>query len=506
MAKSRTEKVIKNVFFNITMEVVKLVCGLILPKLILSNYGSDYNGIVQSVSQFIMCIALMKMGIGGVTVAALFKPLMNKDDDELNRVLASTEHFMRKVGLIFVVFVLVFAFIYPIFISTEFDWLFSASLIVIISISTFAEYYFGFTYQMLVMADQKHYLLSLLSITTTIVNTIVSVILINLNCSIHVVKLGSTLANVIQPLFLYFYCHSHYNIKHVSKDQIKPLPQRWDAFAHEIASFVNDNTDIMILTVFTNLKEVSVYTVYNYVVVNLKKVLTSFVASFVSAFGDMYARKEFDLMRKNLRVFELIVYSFGTVIYSTALVMLVPFVVIYTKGVEDVEYVRTAFAIIAMVAGIFDIFRYPYKQIINCTGHYKNTRNIAITEACINIIVSLIMVYNFGLVGVAIGTMFTMMFGAIRYSYYVLKHILDSEVKNTYFHMFISLAIMFIVYFISKFYVRDAVSVVVWIVDAFITGIIALILVSLVDYLIYRDDFKFMCDKLLRVFKKKMGK
>lgn len=183
MAKSRTEKVIKNVFFNITMEVVKLVCGLILPKLILSNYGSDYNGIVQSVSQFIMCIALMKMGIGGVTVAALFKPLMNKDDDELNRVLASTEHFMRKVGLIFVVFVLVFAFIYPIFISTEFDWLFSASLIVIISISTFAEYYFGFTYQMLVMADQKHYLLSLLSITTTIVNTIVSVILINLNCS-----------------------------------------------------------------------------------------------------------------------------------------------------------------------------------------------------------------------------------------------------------------------------------------------------------------------------------
>lgn len=506
MAKSRTEKVIKNVFFNITMEIIKLICGLVLPKLILSNYGSDYNGIVQSVSQFISCIALMKLGIGGVTVAALFKPLMSKDDEELSRVLASTEHFMRRIGLIFVVFVLVFACIYPIFISTEFDWLFASSLILIISISTFAEYYFGFTYQMLVSADQKNYIISVLSIITIILNTVIAVILINLNCSIHIVKLGSSLVNIISPLYLYYYCHSHYNIRKIPKNEVKPLAQRWDAFAHEAASFINDNTDIMILTVFTNLKEVSVYTVYHYVVVNLKKVLTSFVASFGSAFGDMYARKEFDLMRKNLRVFELIVYSFGTVIYSTALVMLVPFVVIYTKGVEDVEYVRTAFAIIAMVAGIFDIFRYPYKQIINCTGHYKNTRNIAITEACINIIVSLIMVYNFGLVGVAIGTMFTMIFGAIRYSYYVLKHILDSEVKNTYFHMFISLAIMFIVYFISRFYVRDAVSVVVWIIDAFITGIIALILVSLVDYLIYRDDFKFMCDKLLRVFKKKMGK
>ena len=90
MAKSRTEKVIKNVFFNIAMEIIKLICGLVLPKLILSNYGSDYNGIVQSVSQFISCIALMKLGIGGVTVAALFKPLMSKDDEELSRVLAST--------------------------------------------------------------------------------------------------------------------------------------------------------------------------------------------------------------------------------------------------------------------------------------------------------------------------------------------------------------------------------------------------------------------------------
>lgn len=506
MAKSRTEKVIKNVFFNIAMEMVKLVCGLILPKLILSNYGSDYNGIVQSVSQFIMCIALMKMGIGGVTVAALFKPLMNKDDDELSRVLASTEYFMRKVGMIFIVFVLFFACIYPVFISTEFDWLFSFSLIIIISISTFAEYYFGFTYQMLVTADQKHYLLSILSITTTIVNTVVSVILINMNCSIHIVKLGSTLANVIQPLFLYYYCHKHYNIKKIPKNEIKPLPQRWDAFAHEIASFVNDNTDIMILTVFTNLKEVSVYTVYHYVVVNLKKVLTSFVASFGSAFGDMYARKEMELMKKNLRVFELIVYSFGTVIYATALVMLVPFVVIYTSGVEDVEYIRTAFAIIAMVAGIFDIFRYPYKQIINCTGHYKNTRNIAIIEACINIVVSLVMVYNFGLVGVAIGTMFTMMFGAIRYSYYVNKHILDENVNGTYFHMLVSLMIMFIVYSVSRFYVRNSVTVFMWAVDAMITGIIAVILVGAVDYLLYKDDFKFMCDKLLRVFKKKMGK
>ena len=72
--------------------------------------------------------------------------------------------------------------------------------------NTFAEYYFGFTYQMLVSADQKNYIISALSIVTVILNTLVSVILINMNFSIHIVKLGSSLVNIISPLYLYFYC------------------------------------------------------------------------------------------------------------------------------------------------------------------------------------------------------------------------------------------------------------------------------------------------------------
>lgn len=66
---------------------------------------------------------------------------------------------------------------------------------------------------MLVSADQKDYISSILSIITIILNTIISVVLINNNFSIHMVKLGSAFANIITPIFLYFYCHKHYNLK-----------------------------------------------------------------------------------------------------------------------------------------------------------------------------------------------------------------------------------------------------------------------------------------------------
>jgi len=504
MAKSRAEKVTKNVFFSIATEVIKLFCGLILPRLILTNYGSAYNGIVQSVSQFLSMIALMKLGIGSLTRSSLFKPLAEKDDEELNRVLSATEAFMRRLALIFAGLVLVFACVYPILISDEFDWLFSATLIIIISISTFAEYYFGFTYQMLVSADQKDYISSILSIITIILNTIISVVLINNNFSIHMVKLGSAFANIITPIFLYIYCHKHYNLKKIKSGNINKLPQRWDALTHEMASFVNDNTDVMILTLFSNLLEVSVYSVYHYVTVNLKKIITSFVAGFSAAFGEMYAKKEDEVFIKNFKIYELISHSFTSVIYSTAMVMIIPFVLLYTKDVVDVNYNRLYFAILICLGGAFDSFRYPYKSVINSTGHFKGTKHIAITESIINILVSVICVIKFGLVGVAVGTFLTMLYGCLSYSSYLSKNILKIDYKDSFVRIVISFVTIVLTYLISRLYMGEINNYLNWIVYSIITGLLSMIITLIINKMLYNDVFMQAINKIKRVILRKV--
>lgn len=501
--KSRTQKVVKNVFFGLLSEAIKLACSLILPRLILTNYGSAYNGIVSSITQFISCIALMKFGIGGATRVALYKPLANKDSKEISEVLASTESFMRKIAKISLVFILFFACLYPFFVSNEFGWLFSASLILIISLSTFVEYYFGFTYSMLINADQKSYIEDILSVVSTILNAVVAVILINNHFSIHIVKLGSSLVHIFPPLFLYFYCHKKYNLVKVEKPKISKIPQRWDAFIHEIASFVNDNTDVMILTLFTNLLEVSVYTVYHSIVANLRKLMSTFVSGFGSAFGDMYARGEKELLKVNLGIYELITYSFTTVIYSTALVMLIPFVMLYTKGVTDVNYERLSFAIVLTLAGVFDCFRFPYKQIINNTGFYKQTKFVAIGEASINIIISILAVIKFGLVGVAVGTLITMIFGSCMYSFYISKHVVERNIFMSYKHMIVSIIIIFSVYKLSSIYLFNVSSYLLWILYSIITFVIAAIITIVVDYLVYKEDMILAFNKIKKsLFKK----
>lgn len=506
MAKKRTRT--KNAFLvvsaGILSEIVTLICGLILPKLILSNFGSEYNGITQSISQFISYISLMRAGIGGATAAALYKPLAENNIQEVSEILAATQKFMRKIAGLFVLFIIALAVIYPTFIVTDFDWLFTASLIVIISLSTFAQYYFGFTYQILLSADQKDYITTSLFIVQTIANTIVSTILIKKGCSLHVVKLGSSICCLITPLFLYFYIRKKYKIISNVTPKSDYISQRWDATAHEVASFVNNNTDLIILTAFASLSDISVYTVYKYVTGNLKKIVNTCTVGFGAAFGDMYAKNEIDLMNENLSIFELITFSMATVLYSVAFVMILPFISVYTKGITDAEYIRPMFALFTILASMFNCFRIPYRVVVINVGHFKQTKNGAILEAIINIVVSIVCVYFFGLVGVAIGSLCALIFRTLQFALYLSNNIMFRNIKYFIKHLIVTFSIMAAVYLISKLYMPAVfTNYFEWVVYATITGIITLAMTFVTDYVLYKEDLFNLINKLKKNFFKK---
>lgn len=504
MKQSRTKRVALTIGTSLLSEGVALVCGLVLPKMILTTFGSEYNAITQSITQFISYISLMKAGIGGATAVALYKPLAENNTREISEVLYSTEKFMRKISAIFLAFIVILSVVYPLFIVKDYDWFFTASLIFIISISTFGQYYFGFTYQTLLSADQKDYITTSLEIVTTILNTVVAVILINKNMSLHIVKLGSSMVNLITPLFLYFYCRKTYHIIPNAKPAEDKIPQKWHAAAHEVASFINNNTDIVILTLFCDLKEISVYTVYHYVISNLKKIVTKFTVGFGAAFGDMYARNEIDAMHKNLGIFELLIYSFTSVLYSVALAMMIPFVSIYTKGVNDANYIRPVFSLILILGGIFNCFRVPYRAITIAAGHYKQTRNGAIMEAVINIAVSIVCVLFFGLIGVAIGTLFAMAFRTMQYVLYLSDNIMYRKVSYFAKHALICFSIIGIVYFIAGLYLPPAIeNWLTWVIYSAVTTLLAGILTLATDYIFYKEDLFNFVNKILGIFRRK---
>lgn len=500
----RSKKAMFNTVSALSYEVVAVICGLILPRLILSSFGSSYNGITSSITQFLNCVVLLRAGVGGVTSAALYKPLANKDNREISAIIRATEIFMRRVAIIFIFALFVFAAAYPLLVKDEFEWIFSFTLVLIIGISTFVQYYFGITYQMLLRADQCQYVISIIQIVTAILNTAIAAILIKTGCSIHIVKLGSAVVFSLNPLVTNIYCHKRYKIDKSVKPNQTAIKQRWDAFSQTVAYFIHNNTDVIVLTCFTSTKEVSVYTVYNYVIANLRNIIFSFVNGFGAAFGNMFAKNEKELIQKNLRLYELIVFGLTSIIYSVAGVMIVPFALVYTSGINDVNYSRPLFAVLVTIAGAFACFRLPYQTIVEAVGHFKQTKNGALMEAGMNIVISVIMVIKFGMVGVAVGTLVATVFRSFQYAHYVSKKLVPRNIFIFVGHVAVNAVVAVITYLSSRFLFNSNVeNWWQWIVLAVEVTLVCIVSSGVLHFVFYHNDMKNLLEKLKGMLKRK---
>lgn len=498
---SRSNKALINAAVTLIEQIVTIVCGFILPRLILVYFGSAYNGLTSSITQFISCITLLRAGVGGVTRASLYKPLMENDIQKVSAIVRATEIFMRKVAVVFIALLLIFASVYPYFVRESFGWLFSFSLIIIISLGTLAQYFFGITYQMLLQANQKNYITAVMQIAGVILNTIIAVILIKAGCGIHIVKLGSALVFTIQPIVLNWYVTKKYGLnKKIVPDNVA-INQRWDAFMHQVAAFVHSNTDLIVLTIFSNVYEISVYTVYYMVIIGLRKLMTTLTVGIDAAFGNMIALKQTTVLSHNVRRFEFIIYTISTIIYTCTAVLIVPFVLVYTSGINDVSYYRPTFAYIVVVSEMFYCFRMPYQTVVEAEGQFKQTRNGAIFEALLNIIISVVLVNFYGLIGVAIGTLCAMIFRTIQYAIYASKNILHRSAFVFTKHMLIScMSIILSVMFIKVIPSVVVSSYFTWIIEAIIVTIITTIVNILISYIFYKNEFMDCTCKLTSMF------
>ena len=83
---------------------------------------------------------------------------------------------------------------------------------------------------------------------------------------------------------------------------------------------------------------------------------------------------------------------------------IIDFVLIYTKGISDIEYIITPFAFLITISEALHCMKTPYCVLICSAGHYKETQKGAFVEAGVNIVLSVVLVCCFGISGVVVAT------------------------------------------------------------------------------------------------------
>lgn len=499
----RTVKALKNMITSVIQQIVTFICGLIVPRLILETFGSDVNGLINSITQFLAYISLLESGFGPVVKSILYKPIAQKAKEEIRNILKTSEHFFRVIAGIFIFYIIILCIVYPMFINNQFDTMFTVSLIVIIAISTFAEYFFGMTYKLFLQAEQKAYITSSIQIITTIINTILIVILIKCGANIQIVKLVSALVYVFRPILQNIYVRKKYNISLKNAKNDYKIEQKWDGFAQHLAGVIHGNTDVAILTFFANFKEVSVYTVYKLVVTGIRNIVTILSSAIDSAFGDMMAKGEKENFNKKFCLYEFVYYTLITIIYSCAIVLIVPFVEVYTKGITDVNYVRNVFAYVFVFGYFIHAIKTPYNTLAYTAGKFKETQRGAWIEALSNLIISLILVQFLGIVGVAVGTLVSVTIRGIEFLIFSSKNILDRNIRKTFTRSIISIIELIVIEIIGKMILNFTdISYLGWIVEGIKVFMVSIIIIIPINLLYYKEERKEIVGVIKNLLKK----
>lgn len=410
--------------------MVSVICGFILPRLILESFGSDVNGLVNSITQFLGVITLLDLGVGAVVQSALYKPLADNNTNMISKIYVSANKFFRRLAEILLVYVVLLMIFYPMLVNKSFGHMYTALLIAAICISSFAQYYFGIVNSLLLNADQRGYIQYVAQIITLILNTFACYIIIKLGASIQIVKLTTSLIFLLRPLFLVFYVKKHYSIDPKITYTDEPIKQKWNGMAQHFASYVLNGTDNIVLTMFSTLGNVSIYSVYNVVIIGVKNALLSVTNGFQSLIGEMLAKKETMKLNAFFGFVEWFLHTGTTLVFGCTGVLIVDFVRVYTYGINDADYIQPLFAVLITIANAGHCLRLPYNILILAAGHYKQTQSNYIIAMILNIVVSIATVKMWGLVGVAIGTLIAMAYQTVWMAKYDSKNIICWPFKN----------------------------------------------------------------------------
>ena len=103
----RKKKLIYNTVSSLIYQIVTIVCGFILPRVILNYYGSEVNGLVNSITQFLQIIAFLDLGIGAVVKTSLYKPLADGDNKQISMIYCSADKFFKNIARILVIYIII---------------------------------------------------------------------------------------------------------------------------------------------------------------------------------------------------------------------------------------------------------------------------------------------------------------------------------------------------------------------------------------------------------------
>lgn len=403
MAQSRSKNSILNAISAMALTIVNGLLGVVVTKMVMDTFGSDFNGVNSTVNQIVNMLLILE---GGFTVASnvsLFAPLTNGDYKLVNGILSATLKKFRNIAFLFLGIGAAVAVGFGFLAESKLNVEFIITVVLMAVVPAAFNLFYATTFRVLLQTQQKEYIISLITMFTIGGGHIANIIMMRMGGPMWAVRFITMLFAFLNSFLIAFYVkrkNKFIDFKEAPKGEM--IKGTKDVMVQKITGVIYNSFPIIFLSISSSTVLASVYTAYNQVFVLIKSILHAAIDAPRLSFGQMLTEKKKEEVWHTFKVYEFIAFFAVFVLLCTAFVLILPFISIYTKDAKDineVKYVDPLIALFMVIIAVVEMIHIPSGHLLNMAGKFKISKNFQLV-ACITLVITMLIGGNlFGVYG-----------------------------------------------------------------------------------------------------------
>lgn len=443
---SRVNSTLKNIFWGNVGNVLTSLLSFISRTVFISVLGATYLGVNGLFSNILGLLSFTELGIGSAMNYSLYNPIAKNDTEKIKSLMQLYKRAYRIIAVVVLMLGLLILPFLDYFVSEEAHFQHLQIYYLIFLFNTVTSYLVTYKYAYL-NAIQKEYIITNFNTVFTILLTCIQIGVLVIFKNFLVYLLVQSGWGIVQKIITVVYINRNYpilnekNVQKLTKEDGNRIFSNVKALIiHKIGDVAVHQTDNIIISSFVSTTSVGLISNYYTLHVMVSKFSNTVFNSFVAGFGNMIVNES---VQKQKKIFEL--YNFlGSWLFGFIAVCFItladPFVELWIgkNMVLDTATMTAFFVSLYLASQTFPIYNFKV-----AAGIFNDDKYIAFVQACVNLVVSIVMVKLVGLCGVYIGTIVQRMIVVVFRPYIVYKKHLKKGLRSYYYYFFKDAAVTF---------------------------------------------------------------
>jgi O-antigen/teichoic acid export membrane protein len=495
---SRVENATRNIFFGYLGTIVTTLLAFIARTVFIHTLGVTFLGVNGLYVNILSVLSLAELGIGTAMNYSLYKPVAERDYEKIKSLMQLYKRTYRVIALIVAIMGLILVPFLK-YVIKDTGSIGNNHLIayyLIFLFNTVSTYFIAYKYS-LVNAEQKGYIQTNIHAITTLITVIAQIIVLLVYKNFLFYLLTTSVIGLIQKIYVNIYLNKVYpylldkDTKLLSKDEIAPIKKNIIALIyHKIGEISVHQTDNIIISSFINVTTVGLISNYNLIIASISGFINIIFNSVLAGFGNLIVTESKEKQYEVFKVYRFLgfwIYGFASIAF---LILITPFIELWI-GTEMV--IRNTVIYLIITNYYFLGHRVVINNFKTAAGVFDADKYIAITQAVVNLIVSIIMVRLVGLAGVYIGTIASGLVSTFTRPFIVYKKIFNRSVLDYYKDSFIYVLVLGFT-LMSLELIKDIILIDNTVSRFIMMAIIVAVIPNIIFYIFFRnrEEFQFL--------------